>query len=157
MPSGAPYAVHAIAVATAVFAVLAVVTLNFEGMRGLGHLYNRHRRAKGGPVERRHLLRLIVGLIVLHALSMLVFGACFWMLLQVPGAGSIGGARHATLFDTFYLSAMTYSTVGFGDLTPKGPIRWVAGAEALMGLMMVAWSASFAFMEMSRHWRDDLK
>ena len=157
MQTGAPYWVHALAIGTAVLAVVAVVTLNFEGMRRLGQRYNRHRREQGGPVGRRHLLRLIFWLIVLHSLSMMVFGVGYWALLHVPEAGSIDGAHHATVFDAFYLSAMTYSTVGFGDLTPKGPIRWLAGAEALMGLMMVAWSASFAFMEMSRHWRDDLR
>lgn len=157
MVQSAPYWVHALAIATAAVAVVAVVMLNFEGMRYLGHLYNRHRREQGGPVGRRHLLHLVFGLVALHAFSMMIFGVGFWAMLRVPDAGSIDGAHHATVFDAFYLSAMTYSTVGFGDLTPKGPIRWLAGAEALMGLMMVAWSASFAFLEMSRHWRGDLR
>jgi len=155
MQPGAPYWVHAVAIATAVVAVVAVVVLNFEGMKRLGRAYNGHRRREGGPVGRHLMLRLIFGLIALQAMSMMVFGIAYWALLHVPEAGSIDGAHRATLFDAFYLSAMTYSTVGFGDLTPKGPIRWLAGAEALMGLMMVAWSASFAFMEMSRHWRDE--
>lgn len=157
MTPGAPYWVHAVAIATAVIAMVAVVLLNFEGMRALGHRYNRHRRERGGPVGRHRLLHLVFGLIALHSLSMVTFGVGYWLLLQVPDAGSIDGAHHAGLFDAFYLSAMTYSTVGFGDLTPRGPIRWIAGAEALMGLMMVAWSASFAFLEMSRHWREDLR
>lgn len=157
MDTGAPYAVHAIAIATSVLALVAVVMLNFEGMKILGRAYNSHRKRAGGVVGRHRMLYLVFGLIAMHVISMLVFGVGYWLLLKVPGAGNISGAHHDTLFDAFYLSAMTYSTVGFGDLAPKGPIRWLAGAEALMGLMMVAWSASFAFMEMSRHWRDDLK
>jgi hypothetical protein len=156
MSPGAPYAVHALAIAAAVVAVVAVVAINFEGMKWLGRTYKRHRRRIGGPVGRHHVLWLVLGLLGLHTLSMLVFGVDYWALLRVPGAGSIDGAHRAGLFDVFYLSAMTYSTVGFGDLTPTGPVRWIAGAEALVGLMMIAWSASFAFMEMSRHWRDDL-
>ena len=155
---GAPYVVHGIAIATAALAVVAVVFLTFEGMLRLGRAYNRHRRHAGGAVGRWKVMRLVFGLIALHTLSILVFGSAYWFLLHVPEAGTIeGGSRHATLFDAFYLSAMTYSTVGFGDLIPRGPIRWVAGTEALIGLMMVAWSASFAFIEMSRHWRDDLR
>lgn len=150
-------AVHGIALATAALAVVVVVVLNFEGMVRLGRMYNRHRRDAGGPVHRNKILRLIFGLIALHTASIVVFGSGYWLLMHVPGAGSIDGAsHHASMFDAFYMSAMTYSTVGFGDLTPRGPIRWLAGTEALIGLMMVAWSASFAFMEMSRHWRDDL-
>ncbi|WP_133479398.1 potassium channel family protein [Cognatilysobacter segetis] len=155
---GAPLLVHGIAIATAAVAVVAVVYLTFEGMVALGRAYNRHRRDAGGPVGRWKVLRLVLGLIALHTVSILVFGSAYWFLLHVPGAGTIEGAsQRASLFDAFYLSAMTYSTVGFGDLSPRGPIRWVAGTEALIGLMMVAWSASFAFVEMSRHWRDDLR
>jgi hypothetical protein len=155
---GAGYAVHGIAIGTAGLAVLITVLLMFEGMVRLGRMYNRHRREAGGPVQRSRILRLVFGLIALHTACIVVFGTAFWCLAQVPGAGSIAGASHRTsMFDAFYMSAMTYSTVGFGDLTPKGPIRWLAGTESLVGLMMVAWSASFGFMEMSRHWRDDLR
>ncbi|GAB6196353.1 potassium channel family protein [Lysobacter xanthus] len=154
---GADYAVHGIAIATAGIAVAMVLVLNFEGMVRLGRMYNRHRRDNGGPVHRNKILRLVFGLVALHTASIVIFGAGYWALMHVPGAGGIDGAsHHASMFDAFYMSAMTYSTVGFGDLTPKGPIRWLAGTESLIGLMMVAWSASFAFMEMSRHWRDDL-
>lgn len=152
------FAAHCIAFATAAVLAVTVVALNFEGMVRLGRAYNRHRENEGGVVGRYKLLRLVVGLIVMHALAIVVFGCGYWVLLQIPGTGTIDGITHqASVFDAFYMSAMTYSTVGFGDLTPKGPIRWLAGTEALVGLMMVAWSASFAFMEMSRHWRDDLR
>jgi hypothetical protein len=50
------------------------------------------------------------------------------------------------------LSAMTYTTVGFGDVVPVGAIRFVAGLEALTGLVMITWSASYTFLEMQRDW-----
>ena len=59
----------------------------------------------------------------------------------------------AGLADAMYLSAVTYSTVGFGDVAPIGGIRFLAATESLIGLMMVTWSASFTYLEMSRHWR----
>lgn len=158
MDLSSPYVGHAIALAAAAVAVVLVVVMNFEGMVSLGHLYNDHRRRDGGAVGRHKMIGLVLGLVALHVLSIMVFGTAYWLLLKVPGAGTIGGTGHTTsMFEAFYMSAMTYSTVGFGDLTPKGPIRWLAGSESLIGLMMVAWSASFAFMEMSRHWRDDLR
>ena len=157
MEAGAPYAIHALAIGAAAVAVAATVSLNFFGMKMLGLAYSRHRARTGAPVAHHSMLWMVLGLLALHAASMAVFGLGYWALLHVEGAGSIDGAHRAGVFDAFYLSAMTYSTVGFGDLTPKGPIRWLAGAEALAGLMMIAWSASFAFLEMSRHWRDDLR
>lgn len=47
---------------------------------------------------------------------------------------------------------MVYTTVGFGDLIPIGPIRLMAGVEALTGLVMITWSASYTFLEMQRDW-----
>jgi hypothetical protein len=42
--------------------------------------------------------------------------------------------------------------VGFGDLVPHGAIRFMTGMEALTGLVMITWSASFTFLEMQRDW-----
>jgi hypothetical protein len=50
-------------------------------------------------------------------------------------------------------SAIVYTTVGFGDIVPVGPIRFMAGMEGLTGLVMITWSASYAFLEMHRDWR----
>ncbi|MEM9882591.1 MAG: potassium channel family protein, partial [Planctomycetota bacterium] len=52
--------------------------------------------------------------------------------------------------DAVYFSAAVYTTVGFGDITPVGHLRLLVGIEALTGLMLVAWSASFTFLVSSR-------
>jgi hypothetical protein len=57
--------------------------------------------------------------------------------------------------DFVYFSAMTYTTVGFGDAVPIGPIRFLAGMEGLTGLAMITWSASYTFIEMQRDWRPE--
>ncbi len=40
------------------------------------------------------------------------------------------------IFDAIYFSAATYSTVGFGDLSPIGALRMLAGLEAVTGLLV---------------------
>ncbi len=57
--------------------------------------------------------------------------------------------------DYIYFSATVYSTLGFGDLVPTGPVRFMAGAESVTGLLMITWSASFTYLEMVRYWRND--
>lgn len=54
-----------------------------------------------------------------------------------------------------YFSAITYTTVGFGDFVPTGPVRFLAGTEALTGFLLITWSASFTFLEMRRYWGRD--
>lgn len=152
---------HLLVIAATGITLTLVVLTHYEGLLVLGRLFQRERSgrrgtpvAAGGP-GRQVMLWVFAGLVMLHALEIVWFGCAYWLLMRVDGTGSIAGTQDPTVFDAFYLSAMTYSTVGFGDLSPDGPIRWLAGAEALLGLMLVAWSASFAFMEMARHWRDD--
>ena len=75
-------------------------------------------------------------------------------MLKAPQAGSILGEHGVeNLFDAVYLSATTFTTLGFGDLAPIGAIRLVSGMEALIGFLLITWSASFTFLEMSRLWR----
>ena len=37
-------------------------------------------------------------------------------------------------------------------LVPEGPLRLLAGAEALTGLVLVGWSSAFTFLHMQRYW-----
>ena len=48
---------------------------------------------------------------------------------------------------------MTFSTVGFGDIAPVGPIRFTSATEALCGFVLITWSASFTYLEMEKFWR----
>ena len=49
---------------------------------------------------------------------------------------------------------MVYTTVGFGDLVPTDEMRVLTSAEALAGLALITWSASFTYLQMQRLWRD---
>ncbi|MEZ5482988.1 MAG: potassium channel family protein [Porticoccaceae bacterium] len=51
-----------------------------------------------------------------------------------------------------YFSFTTYSSLGYGDVVPFNNLRFVAGLEALIGLVMITWSASFMYLEMARFW-----
>jgi hypothetical protein len=90
---------------------------------------------------------------VLHILEIWLFGISYWALLLWPETGSMASTTTAGFLDSIYLSAMTYTTVGFGDLAPLGPVRFLSGTEALTGFVMITWSASFTYLEMERFWR----
>ena len=45
--------------------------------------------------------------------------------------------------------------MGFGDITPEGPLRLLTAAEALVGLVLITWSASFTFLIMQHTWQRD--
>ena len=74
--------------------------------------------------------------------------------LNMPGMGKLVGENlaHGGLMDCAYLSFVTFTTVGYGDLVVHGYARYLTGLEALTGLVLVTWSASFLFIEMQRYW-----
>jgi hypothetical protein len=137
-----------------VIATIAVVCLcvivHYEGLSFLvKRLGIRHHNQ-----PRRKVLYGIFAVLGLHVVEIWLFGIAYWALLLWPTTGHLMSATMTTsLFDSVYMSAMTYTTVGFGDLAPVGPIRFLAGTEALTGFVMITWSASFTFLEMERFWR----
>lgn len=130
------------------FTVALSVLLHYEGL---------HWLAKGLTVlpgiRRRKVLFGVYGVIVLHVTEIWLFGVCLWMLTRLPNAGAIQGAVDTGLLEAVYLSATTFSTLGFGDVTPVGPVRFLAGTESVSGFILITWSASFLFLEMQEFWR----
>ena len=55
---------------------------------------------------------------------------------------------------SLYFSLETYSSLGYGDIVPSGTLRMMAGAEALNGLLLIGWSASYAHIAMERFWQN---
>jgi hypothetical protein len=130
-------------------AVGACVLFHYEGLTLVSRRLARHRDSQ----PRRKVLHGILAVLLLHIVEIWVFGLSFFALMHVPNAGSVTGADPLGLFDAVYLAAMCYTTVGFGDIAPVGPVRFLAGTSALTGFVMITWSASFTYLEMARFWR----
>jgi hypothetical protein len=137
-----------VAMATAVTVAL-VVLLHYEGLVWLSA---RMQRNASGP-QRSKVLYGIYVLLAMHVAEIWIFGILVRLLLNVEGAGHVVGMQGVNLMDAVYLSAITFTTVGFGDLVPVGALRFVTGTEALTGLMLITWSASFTYIEMEKFWR----
>ena len=138
----------AVVLATVVVVCLCVL-VHYEGLSFLVKGFAKRHDHQ----PRRKVLYGIFAVLVLHVIEIWLFGVAYWALLLWPETGHVISSASTSLLDAVYLSAMTYTTVGFGDLAPGGPIRFLAGTEELCGLVMITWSASFTFLEMERFWR----
>jgi hypothetical protein len=105
--------------------------------------------------RRPRVLVLIFVVLIAHVAEIWLFGLGYYLLASRYGLGSLAGLPTTDLPNFVYFSAMTYTTVGFGDAVPVGALRFVAGMEALTGFVMITWSASYTFLEMQRDWRPD--
>lgn len=58
-----------------------------------------------------------------------------------------------SFYQALYFSLMTYSTVGYGDLVAPDAWKLFCGVEAIMGVLMFGWSASFLFGTLSQFYK----
>lgn len=138
-----------VTIAAAAGLVATCFFLHLTVMQYLARLiYNRE-------AEYKHpMLIVIFSLFAAHLAEVMIYAAGL-ALLEAAGAGSLGGAivgGRDWYIDHFYFSIASYTTLGIGDILPTGGIRIVAGVEALNGLVLVAWSASFTYLVMERLW-----
>jgi len=132
------------------FAALLVVTstlVHYEALRLLS-AWIPHLRIR----PRARLLAVIFGVFVGHLLEIACYALAYYTLHDHFGLGSFGG-KFADNFTTyFYFSAESYTSIGLGDIYPLGSLRLITGVEALNGLLLVGWSASFTYLAMQRYW-----
>lgn len=76
-------------------------------------------------------------------------------MLKHGGFGYLEGNFDDSLIDCVYFSFTNYTSLGYGDIKPLGNIRFAAGIEAITGLSLIIWSASFMLMEMTQFWQDE--
>ena len=74
---------------------------------------------------------------------------------KTDGWGTLEGNFGGSLLDCVYFSFTTYTTLGFGDVVPHGDLRYLTGLESLTGLLLITWTASFLYLEMTRYWDRD--
>jgi hypothetical protein len=148
------WGVNLVVVAVTAITVAVCVILHYEALfhlsRRLGRLDHHDGR------QHRRVLYGIFGVLTVHVAEIWLFGMAFYLLQAMSSSfGYIQGIAQASLVDHVYFSAVTFTTVGFGDLIPAGPVRFLAGTEALTGFVLITWSASFTYLEMNRFWRRD--
>nr|MBV6631296.1 two pore domain potassium channel family protein [Oceanococcus sp. HetDA_MAG_MS8] len=140
---------HWLAVLLTFALVMAVVVMHYEVLARVNVLLPRWRQLP----PRTRVLVVMITLVLLHVVEIWIFGVGIYAVNWMPSLGLIHGVERLELLDAVYLSATTYTTLGFGDLVPHGPIRFLVGTEALAGLLLITWSASFTYLEMQRDWR----
>ena len=106
----------------------------------------------------QHLFKVslgLIGVIITHVVSIVLFGVVIFSLAHTHPErfGSLEGEGPKDLHDFIYFSFTTYTTVGYGDYIPVGPIRLISQIEALVGLVLIACSASYIFVIMQDYWR----
>jgi hypothetical protein len=101
--------------------------------------------------------RVLIGvgtIFIAHVLEIWLFALGYFFTLQFPVMGNLVGkiSGDGILLDCAYLSFVTFTTLGYGEIVAQGYLRYLTGVEALTGFILITWSASFLFIEMQKYW-----
>lgn len=101
---------------------------------------------------RHEMIWVIFGVFFAHTVEVWLFALCYDILAS-NGVGRFYGHMGGNYFDYLYFSVVSYTSLGLGDVYPFGGLRLVTGVEALCGLLMIGWSASYTYLSMERLWQ----
>ena len=101
---------------------------------------------------RGRVVLVVFACFAAHTIEVWLFAIAYYLFVNVFGLGSFGGAHHDAMVDYVYFSVVSYSSLGFGDVYPIDNVRLISGVEALAGLLMIGWSASFTYLAMEKFW-----
>ncbi len=137
---------------------IACVIIHYEGLSALSRWVTYDLLP-----PRVRIATLICGQFILHLIEICIFAVGFYVLADHLEYGALlnivydGNPQFdpRNFADYIYFSSVAYTTLGMGEIVPVGPIRFLTGMEAVGGLLLITWSASFTFIEMQRYWGRD--
>jgi hypothetical protein len=91
------------------------------------------------------LIGTVLALLVLHTIEIVVWAYAYLVLLP---SGELASFEEAV-----YFSFVTFTTLGYGDITLTENWRLLSGIEALNGIMLVGWTTAMLFAVVQRTWQ----
>ncbi|MDH3322200.1 MAG: potassium channel family protein [Flavobacteriaceae bacterium] len=114
----------------------------------VGHISKKYKHLSPEVFKKKNVNLLITT--SLFILLLHFFQASIWALvyLLLPGI---------TEFETFekaiYFSLVTFTTLGYGEITIGSANRILAGFEAINGILLIGWSTAFMFSVVQYIWK----
>jgi len=123
------------------------VLIHYEMLRFISTVSSR-----SGFGHRRLMMAVVGLLMVAHLMEIGIYAAVYYAMHHHFGLGSLAGETNGAFFDFLYFSFTSYTTLGVGDVFPRGAMRLVSGVEAFNGLVLIGWSASYTYFAMRKLW-----
>lgn len=138
--------------------IVALIGLALLGLSTLIHYEVLRAMSFGLPLlripARVKLFVVVFATFLAHLIEITLYALTIKLLVSDLGLGTLGDSTHFNFSVALYFSAETYSSLGYGDVVPGGALRLLAGCEALNGLLLLGWSASYLYIAMERFWNE---
>lgn len=127
--------------------LIASTLVHYETLRAMSYALPRL-----AIPARIKMVLVILGAFAGHMLEVLLYTLAYQWMLWEHGLGTLGQTRQPSFLTSIYFSATTYTSLGYGDVVPTGPLTLLAASEALIGLLLIGWTAAYVFISMERFW-----
>ena len=88
-----------------------------------------------------------VFLLFLHVIQVICWAIVYMKLAESPDI--------TTFQDAVYFSMVTYTTLGYGDITLTGDWRMLSGIQSMNGILLFGWSTALMFAVVQKVWSSD--
>lgn len=122
--------------ATVLIHTLGLIALS-RAMGGIVHWWRLHQHSLGKTVA---MVTTVLGLFLIHTIEVWTWAGAY-SLLGVVGAFE----------DALYFSTVTFSTLGYGDITLSPEWRLFGSLEGLNGFLLIGWSTAYLVSASTRH------
>jgi hypothetical protein len=65
----------------------------------------------------------VFGALMAHAVEVWCFALAYYLMIRAGQWGSLQGSFDGSFMDCVYFSFTTYTTIGFGDISPLGDLK----------------------------------
>ncbi|NCF23906.1 MAG: two pore domain potassium channel family protein [Gammaproteobacteria bacterium] len=130
---------------------LVAITVAIHGLGTSGlvrYLAGEFLDRQGNWSSRRVLYALTIAAIVLvflHTVEIIIWAGVYQVLVPTSELPD---------FETsVYFSFVTFTTLGYGDITLSEGYRLLSGIQALNGILLVGWSTALMFAVVQKTWQ----
>ena len=106
--------------------------------------------------HRTKVMAIVMTIFGVHTICVWFYGLLYYFMERCDFGYLIFTVKDERIvrdfMDYVYFSASAYSALGLGDVVPQKATRFIASVEALNGLVLIAWSASFTYLSMEKFW-----
>jgi Ion channel len=132
--------------------VVAAILIHYETLR----MTATYLLPRASLVPRRaHVSLGVLACMAAHSIEIWAFALFYWLVGRSGIDIGFMDQERRSFLDFLYFSAESYTSLGYGDVRMMtAELRLLAGIEALTGLVLIAWSASFTYFLMAEYWRE---
>lgn len=115
----------------------------------MAHVWLLLPRFEGRP--RTQIVFTVLASFVGHTIAVWAFGIAYYILDKYFDFGTLNGTITREFIEYIYFSAVSYSSLGLGDVYPSGGLQLLVGVEAILGLILIGWTITFTYIVTERY------